>query len=848
MARIWVPSSSSYRTLCAPGWSLLLAAVSGGCALTAFAPLDWWWNALVAVGLLSAISLGQSWRWALLLGGVHGLAFFVPLLYWTGLYVGWFPWLTLAAFEALYMALLGVVLASLARIPARWPQLRLLLPVLIAAAWVAQETLRSALPWGGFPWGRLAFSQADSPLMWWAALGGAPAVSFTVALCGGCVAVAAYYLWARIPALGLRQWFVSGALVLTVIFGVLIGGLEGARLSLPSTHSRSPNQRVTVAVIQGNVPRAGLAFNAQRRAVLNNHVTQTRRLAERIQRGEVRQPDLVIWPENSSDIDPYQDPTAADLISSAAAKIGAPILVGAVLDGPQGTLRNTGIVWDPATGPGEQYVKRHPVPFAEYVPYRSFFRQISGKVDLVRRNFVAGKRPGLLQLGPVRIGDVICFEVAYDQLSADVLRPGAQLFVVQTNNATFGRSAQSAQQLAMVRLRAVEYHRYAVMASTTGISAIVSPQGVVLAATQLFTPAALLREIELDPSRTLATKVGSWPTWIMSLLAAFSIVLAFVAARTSVTSNATPAREKLRASEGDAMVLAEQPTTVSEAEPATDESPALHSLAAAASGSAATAASAQERVPARVLVVVPTFNEAKNLTQITQRMRVAAPDVALLIVDDNSPDGTGEIADALANEDKALHVLHREGKKGLGAAYIAGFSWARENNYDVVVEMDADGSHAPEELPRLLSALENADLVIGSRWMPGGQVLNWPKHRLLLSRLANVYVRLALGFQVKDATGGFRAYRRTVLDAIDFSAVASQGYCFQVDLTWRAFQAGFTITEAPITFTDREHGNSKMSSKIVLEALWLVTLWGIKGRLRRIARLLRGQPRKRAGE
>ncbi|MGH3656734.1 MAG: polyprenol monophosphomannose synthase, partial [Micromonosporaceae bacterium] len=222
----------------------------------------------------------------------------------------------------------------------------------------------------------------------------------------------------------------------------------------------------------------------------------------------------------------------------------------------------------------------------------------------------------------------------------------------------------------------------------------------------------------------------------------------------------------------------------------------------------------------RVLVVVPTYNEVDNVREITARVRHAVPEVELLIADDNSPDGTGEIADELAAADPQVTVLHRPGKQGLGAAYVAGFRWAAEQGYDVVIEMDADGSHAPEELPRLLDGLGEADLVIGSRWTTGGTVVNWPWYRLLLSRGANVYTRLALGMPVRDATGGYRAYRMAVLDKLDLDAVASAGYCFQVDLTWRAYRLGARITEVPIRFTERQRGRSKMSSSVVREALW----------------------------
>ncbi|MFY1631935.1 polyprenol monophosphomannose synthase [Solwaraspora sp. WMMB335] len=232
----------------------------------------------------------------------------------------------------------------------------------------------------------------------------------------------------------------------------------------------------------------------------------------------------------------------------------------------------------------------------------------------------------------------------------------------------------------------------------------------------------------------------------------------------------------------------------------------------------------------RVLVVIPTYNEADNVRSITGRVREAAPQVDVLIADDNSPDGTGALADDLASADEQVHVLHRPGKQGLGAAYVAGFGWARERGYDAVVEMDADGSHAPEQLPLLLDAARRADVVIGSRWVPGGEVLNWPRRRWVLSQGANLYTRLALGMPVRDATGGYRVYRIPVLDKIDYAGVSSQGYSFQVELTWRAYREGFRIVEVPITFAEREQGASKMSASVVREALWRVTVWGLRAR------------------
>ena len=232
----------------------------------------------------------------------------------------------------------------------------------------------------------------------------------------------------------------------------------------------------------------------------------------------------------------------------------------------------------------------------------------------------------------------------------------------------------------------------------------------------------------------------------------------------------------------------------------------------------------------RVLVVIPTYNEAENLPDVVARVRAAAPAVDILVADDNSPDGTGVIAEAMAATDPHVNVLHRPRKEGLGAAYLAGFGWARGRGYDAVVEMDADGSHAPEDLHALLAAARDADVVIGSRWTRGARVLNWPLRRLLLSRCGNLYARLALGMPVSDATGGYRVYRSTALTAMELESVCSQGYSFQVELSRLAHRAGVRIVEVPITFAERERGTSKMSPLIVAEALWRITTWGLRDR------------------
>jgi apolipoprotein N-acyltransferase len=495
-----------------PAWvAAVLAVTSGLAVLAAFPPYGLWWLAAPGVALLALATAGQRARRGAWLGLLHGLVFFVPLLSWSGLYVGHFPWLLLASSQTVFTVLLGMLLPLVWR----WPTL---MPGLTGAVWTAVEYLRSAVPFGGFPWGRLAFSQSDAPTLGLAALGGAVLVTFAVALTGGLMAFAV-----RPLLTGLRKPFPSRLRILRPALAlVLAGGVVFAGQLVPL---RAPGGReVTVAVVQGNVPRLGLDFNAQRRAVLDNHVQATVDLARQVEAGQIRRPELVIWPENSSDVDPLTQPDAAAAIDRAARAVNAPILVGAVLHGPGRFLTNAGMVWSPETGPGQRYVKRHPVPFAEYVPFRPLARRISTKVDLVPRDFHGGTLPGVLQVGPARIGDVICFEVAYDGLVRDTVTGGAQLLVVQTNNATFGRSAESAQQLAMVRLRAVEHGRSAMMASTSGVSAVVAYDGAVIAESALFSRTVLLERVRLGESSTFATRIGPAPEYVFCLTALLGLL------------------------------------------------------------------------------------------------------------------------------------------------------------------------------------------------------------------------------------------------------------------------------------------------------------------------------------
>ena len=497
--------------------ALVTAAASGLAMLLAFPPYDQWWLAPVAVALLAVAVHRRRIRAGAGLAGLAGLIFFLPLLSWSSLEVGSIPWLLLAGLQAAYLALLGGAAAYLSPVVDRW---RWSWPLLTAVLWVAQEALRARTPFGGFPWGRLAFSQADSPLLPLAALGGAPSVTFATALAGGLLALAGWRRWSP-PS---RRLLVPAGLVAAAAAVVLVG------LAVPVPAPAGPT--ATVAIVQGNVPRLGLDFNAQRRAVLDNHVTATIALADRVAAGQQPAPDLVIWPENSSDIDPVANRDAAAAISRAADAIGAPILVGAALhDGDE--VRNVGLVWLPGTGPADVYAKRHPVPFAEYWPLKPVVypiaRAITADAERVAE-FAAGDEPGVLTMGPVTVGDVICFEVAYDDLVRDTITGGAQLLAVQTNNATFNE-AEARQQLAMVRLRAVEHGRVALMASTVGISGFVGVDGRVWDQTGFFTQDVPVRTLTLTERRTVATTVGGWPELALALGAVAGLVVAVVVRR-----------------------------------------------------------------------------------------------------------------------------------------------------------------------------------------------------------------------------------------------------------------------------------------------------------------------------
>ena len=488
----------------------LTVALLGGLMLClSFPPFGWWFLAFLAFAglgwLLTVPSVTAKGGFGY--GLVFGLAFYIPLLPWISGLVGPVPWLALSAVEALFPALFGLVAVLVRRVPG-WP-------LWFAGLWSAQEWLKSTVPFGGFPWGVVGYSQTQSPALPLAYFGGAPLVSFGVALVGFALAaltieVIRWWRSDRAARVAAPPAVVLPGLCVAVVLLIAALAWPHVRTSGAGVGDEPP---VTVAVVQGNVPRLGLEFNAQRRAVLDNHVNETMRLADDVRAGRAPQPMVVIWPENSSDIDPLANADAAKEISAAAAAIRAPILVGGVLaapgyrrDNPVST--NSVIVWNPDTGPADRHDKQIIQPFGEYLPWRSFFSKLSSYADRAGY-FVPGHGDGVVRAAGVPIGVTTCWEVIFDRAAREAVRSGAQMLAVPSNNATFDES-MSEQQLAFARLRAVEHERYVVVSGTTGISAVISPAGRELARTQFFEPAYLDQQVRLRTSLTPATRFGPY--------------------------------------------------------------------------------------------------------------------------------------------------------------------------------------------------------------------------------------------------------------------------------------------------------------------------------------------------
>ncbi|MEU8920552.1 apolipoprotein N-acyltransferase [Kitasatospora sp. NPDC048545] len=497
-----------------------LAALAGLLLALAFPPYDLWPLSLLGVAALSLLTRGRTFRQGLWTGFAFGLPFFLMLLSWLRV-VGWDATVGLSVVEGLFLALLGGALAVTSRLPG-WP-------LWTACLWITQEWARDRLPLGGFPWGRLAFANTATPYTPLAALGGAPLVTFAVALSGALLA------WAVLRLRGPGRAPKAAALA---ALGAVAALLAGYVVPVPTAAADT----VKVAIVQGNVPNPGMDFLGRPMMVLNNHASATERLAADIEAGKVERPDVVIWPENSSDLDPFSDPLARQRIDEAVRAVGVPTLVGTLVDGPDAQhVQNEGIVWSPQTGPGASYTKQHPVPFGEYVPFRAQLMKVITRLQRVARDFYPGDHNGVMQLGPARIGDVICFEVAYDEIVRDTVDSGARVMVVQTNNATYAKTGQPEQQLAMSRLRAVEHGRAVLIAATSGISAVISPDGTVQQRTEELTAAELSATVPLRDGTTVADEVGAAPEWTLAIGGLLAFGAAVLVGRRRKASAGTPA-------------------------------------------------------------------------------------------------------------------------------------------------------------------------------------------------------------------------------------------------------------------------------------------------------------------
>lgn len=497
---------------------LAVSLLAGLLLCVSFPPVGWWWSAVPALALLTWVLVHPR---TTLAGGfgygfLFGLAFYLPLLPWVSGLVGVPPWLALSALQALFPAVFGMFAVLVARLPG-WP-------LWLAFLWSMQEWLKSSLPFGGFPWGVTAFGQTNGPFLVLAQLAGAPLVSFAITLLGTslCAVVIEIVQRAGRPSDRRRGpaalvWSGVGVCVVLLATAIVAPGVRD------TTAVGGDEPAVTIAAVQGNVPRLGLDFNAQRRAVLDNHVRQTLQLADDVRAGTAPQPQFVIWPENSSDIDPLTNADAAQQIDIAARAIGVPILVGAVVAHPDATsdnpaASNTVIVWDPARGPGERHDKQIVQPFGEYLPWRAFFARLSSYADRAGY-FVPGSGTGVVRPAGIPVGVATCWEVIFDRALRQSVRNGAQVLAVPTNNATFDES-MSEQQLAFATLRAVEHGRYVVVAGTTGISAAIAPDGREIVRTSFFTPAYLDVTVRLRTDQTPATR---WTVAFQWLLVAAAV-------------------------------------------------------------------------------------------------------------------------------------------------------------------------------------------------------------------------------------------------------------------------------------------------------------------------------------
>lgn len=735
--------------------ALLIAAVSGLILSLAFPPAGLWPVAFVALvpllWLLDDAGPGRGFA----VGLAFGLAFHGATLYWI-LRFGELAWVAVTLVSAVWVAVFAMLVPTLRR-----PGRPVITVLAAASAWVVLEWLKGMWPLGGFTWGTVGVSQVDNlATARLATVTGVWGISFAVMAVNAAIAL---LLDPEPGGSEVRRGRV-GAVVVAAL-------LVLAPLALPFATAEGPP--IDIATIQVDVREARGTGVGEDIRVAGLNVEQHRRLSE----GPA--PDLVVWGEGSLDPGAAADPAIRQTVSQVVAEIGAPTIVGAVIDDPDGSQHTSMLQLDSAGREVDRYDKTHLVPFGEYIPFRSRLGWIEA-IDQVPVDRTPGEGTQLLTSpGLPPFSTPICFENAFPAITRASVAQGAGFIVVPVNNASYGFTAASAQHLQMSQMRAIETGRWYVNAAVSGISAFVDPSGRVVASVELFETDILRRTIRASSERTWYVQLGDWLPWLS---------LGFIVVALAVPRRRTEAR------------AAPPPLSPGDR---------------------------------RTLVILPTYEERATIEQVLIGVRKAPHDVDVLVVDDSSPDGTAAVVRDAMSTEPHIRIVQRPGRAGLASAYLEGFRLALDEGYDLIVEMDSDLSHDPSELPRLLdAAAAGADLVVGSRYVPGGSVTNWSRARVALSRAGNVYARLMLAIPLHDATSGFRVYRKGLLADLMRAPIASEGYGFQIELVMRAWQLGATLAEVPIAFREREHGHSKISRRIVVEALWLVTRWGLSERFR----------------
>jgi len=553
-----------------------------------------------------------------------------------------------------------------------------------------------------------------------------------------------------------------GGVRIGLVVAAVVTILAPALIPLPA----ATGDPVTIAVVQVDVRvPAGTSPVQEDITVARRNIEEYQTLA-----GQTPPPDLAVWGEGALDPGALADPATVASVRSAIAQVGVPTTVGAVVNDPDGTQRTSVLAFDASGQLVDRYDKVHLVPFGEYVPWRRHLSWISAIQQIPVDRTPGSSIHTITQPGLPSYGTPICFENAFPDIPRTMVREGAQFLVVPVNNASYGFTAAADQHLEMSRMRAVETGRWVVDAAVSGISAFIDTDGQVTSDTQLFVPGILRGQVNPSTTWTLYVRYGDWFPVVCLVIVAMSLLFA-------------PRRRTTRPSPGPL------PT------------------------------------PFRGLAVLPTYDERGTIEQAIRGV-LATDGLDVLVVDDSSPDGTGELVAGIAASEPRVRLLERPAKSGLASAYLEGFHTAIAEGYDMAIEMDSDLSHDPAELPVLLEAAQHHDLVVGSRYIPGGSVTDWSRSRVALSRGGNAYAGFMLGLPIHDATSGYRVYRRGLLEDLLRDPFVSDGYGFQIELVSRAHRLGYDVGEAPITFRERVYGESKISKAIVAEALWKVTQWG----------------------